>query len=98
MDRTERKFRRRDGSGHLDPTYEAMLRAGSGASTRRSDTRAFLGRPWSADPLAEERGGDFVASVTSGQDEAQELLDRTIVEEQGGPFVETSEKTELAYE
>jgi hypothetical protein len=98
MDRTHRKFRRRDGSGHLDPTYEAMLRAGSGTSTRQSDTRAFLGRPWSADPLAEERGGDFVASVTSGQDEAQELLDRTIVEEQGGPFVETSEKTELSYE
>jgi hypothetical protein len=95
---THRKFRRRDGTGHLDPTYEARLRAGSGPSSRPSDNRAFLGRPWSSDPLAEERGGEFVTSVTSGQDEAQEMLDRNLVEEQGGPFVETSEKTELSYE
>jgi hypothetical protein len=98
MDRTHRKFRRRDGSGHLDPEYEAMLLAGSGGSANGDRELAFLGRPWSVDPLAEERAGDFVVSVTSGQDEAQELLDRTLPEEEGGPFVETSGKTEFAYE
>ena len=98
MRRLLSKFRRRDGSGHLDPDYEEALREASGASTGYERDLAFLGRPWSCDPLAEQRGGDFVASVTSGQDEAQELLDRMLPEEEGGPFVETSATVELAYE
>ena len=93
----ESKFRRRDGTGHLDPAYEAKLRSESGQKTSRDDDLAFLGRPWNADPLAEEFGGDFVAGVTSGQ-VAQEILDRTFPEEVGGPFVETTARTEVAYE
>ena len=98
MEKTRSKFRRRDGAGHLDPNYEALLRAGSGGSTSRKEEHAFLGQPWSTDPVAEERGGEFVVSVTSGQDDAQGLLDRTMPEEEGGPFVETSGKTEFAYD
>jgi hypothetical protein len=92
------RFRRRDGTGHLDPAYEAMLRAGSGASSGHDHDLAFLGRPWSLDPLAEELAGEFVASATSGHDDAQALLDRMLPEEEGGPFVETSATIELAYE
>lgn len=98
MEKTRPKFRRRDGAGHLDPNYEAKLLAASGGSTSREDAQAFLGRPWSTDPVAEEQGGEFVVSVTSGQDDAQGLLDRTMPEEEGGPFVETSGRTEFAYD
>ena len=98
MRRMVSKFRRRDGTGHLDPAYEEMLREGTGASTGYDRDLAFLGRPWSSDPWAEERGGDFVVSVTSGQDEGQGLLDRMLPEEEGGPFVETSATVELSYE
>lgn len=98
MEKTRPKFRRRDGAGHLDPSYEALLLEGSGGSTSREDALAFLGRPWSTDPVAEELGSEFVVSVTSGHDDAQGLLDRTLPEEEGGPFVETSGKTEFAYD
>jgi hypothetical protein len=97
MKKTRSKIQRRDGSGHLDPEYKALLLAAS-EGTSRDNAPAFLGRPWSADPVAEERGGEFVASVTSGQDDAQEILDRTLPEEEGGPFVETSGRTEFAYD
>ena len=96
MEKTRPKFRRRDGAGHLDPTYEAKLLAGSGSS--REEEHAFLGRPWSTDPVAEELGGEFVVSVTTAHDDAQGLLDRTMPEEEGGPFVETSGKTEFGYD
>lgn len=98
MQRSQPKFRRRDGTGHLDPVYESRLRATGGASTKGGDDRGFLGRPWSADPIAEERGGGFVVSATSGHDDAQEMLDRTLPEEEGGPFVETNASTEFSYE
>jgi hypothetical protein len=98
MPRTQPKFRRRDGSGHLDPDYESLLLAASAGSSGGGPEPAFLGRPWGSDPVAEEWAGDFVAGVTSGHAEAQELLDRTLPEEDGGPFVETSAKTELAYD
>ena len=97
MEKKSPKIRRRDGAGHLDPEYQALLLAGSGG-TSREDEHAFLGRPWSTDPVAEERGGEFVVSVTTGQDDAQGLLDRTMPEEEGGPFVETSGRTEFAYD
>jgi hypothetical protein len=96
MQRTQSKFRRRDGSGHLDPTYESTLRAASGSSTRGGEELAFLGRR--ADPVAEERGSGFVINATTGQDDAQEGLDRTHPDEEGGPFVETNAAIELSYD
>lgn len=97
MPRTQPKFRRRDGSGHLDPAYESLLLSASAGSSGGRLERAFLGSR-SSDPVAEEWASDFVAGVTSGHAEAQELLDRTLPEEDGGPFLETSAKTELAYD
>lgn len=98
MPRTQSKFRRRDGAGHLDPTYESTLRAASGSSTRGGEELAFLGRPWSTDPVAQERGGGFVINATTGQDDAQEGLDRRQPDEEGGPFVETNEAIEFSYD
>ena len=48
------------------------------------------------DALAEELGEGFVLNVTSGED-TEEYYEREREEEEGGPFLETSARTELAY-
>jgi hypothetical protein len=96
MKRTKRTpVPRRDGSGHLNPEYEAHLLAMSRAG-RESDGEAFLGGNAEEDPGAAEFGYEFVESATAAQSEGQEMLDREMPEELGGPFVETSAHTEFA--
>jgi hypothetical protein len=48
------------------------------------------------DELAEELGESFVLSATSGED-PEEHFQRERPEEEGGPFLETSGRTEFAY-
>lgn len=48
------------------------------------------------DALAEELGESFVLGVTSGED-SEEHYERELPEEEGGPFLETSGRTEFAY-
>jgi hypothetical protein len=48
------------------------------------------------DDLGEEMGEDFVRTATGGE-EATEEHDEETEEEQGGPFVETSGRTEFAF-
>ena len=48
------------------------------------------------DALAEELGEGFVLSATSGED-PEEYYEREREEEEGGPFLETSARTEFAY-
>lgn len=91
-----RPVRRRDATGHLDPAYAASLLALSGEGREPHDDRAFLERARSNEPLAEQLGEEFVTTVTSGGDMGEELLDQESVEERGGPFVETSGRTEFA--
>lgn len=91
-----RPVRRRDATGHLDPAYAAGLLALSGEGREPRDDRAFLERARSNEPLAEQLGEEFVTSVTSGGDMGDELLEQESVEERGGPFVETSGRTEFA--
>ena len=55
----------RDGGGHLDPLYEADLRARVHA-VRRIVEGAFVRASQSADPDAERSAEDFVLEVTSG--------------------------------
>jgi hypothetical protein len=50
-----------------------------------------------ADDLAEELGEEFVRSATSGEQAAQDIRDEEVPEESGGPFVETSGRSEFAY-
>jgi hypothetical protein len=94
MRRTKRPLvPRRDGAGHLNPEYEAHLLAMS-RSGRESNGDAFLGAE--GDPGAVELAYEYVESATAAQSEGQEMLDRHMPEEEGGPFVETSAHTEFA--
>ena len=90
---------RRDGGGHLNPRYAADLRKRSQASDSavKSDDRAFL-RGKRTDALADEMGREFVETVTSGEDEGNEVRDGFQSEEIGGPFVGSTAGREFAYE
>jgi hypothetical protein len=83
--------KRRDGAGHLDPKYAADLRERLRAKPKKDDERAFA-----ADELSEELGEEFVETVTSGEDEGNELRDKRVTEELGGPFTVTTGGTEFA--
>jgi hypothetical protein len=48
------------------------------------------------DTLAEELGEAFVRGATSGEDDHEDVADEVVVEESGGPFVETSSEEEIA--
>lgn len=93
----EHEVRRRDGTGHLDPAYEAALLAESGQSRDPDDARAFLGRARSPEALSEQLGEEFVETVTGAQDEGEEVFNQIVPEESGGPFVETDARTEFAH-
>lgn len=86
----------RDATGHLNPQYEADLRARTG--TPEPDDRAFFANPRSGDDLAEQLGEEFVETATTGEDEGGEVLDQVVEEERGGPFVVTKARTEFAYD
>jgi hypothetical protein len=95
-DKAHGVVRRRDASGNLDPKYAAELRA-LGKETNPDATEnpdGFLDGMSSGDPLAEELGEHFVRTAVSGEDDAED--DEETPEERGGPFVETSARTELA--
>jgi hypothetical protein len=92
-----RPVRRRDGTGHMDPTYQKeLLEKSEGSSSEGEDDRAFLDSPRSTDDLAEQLGEEFVERAPSGQDEGDEKFDQVVPEENGGPFIETSGNTEFA--
>ena len=94
MKRTKRpQVPRRDGAGHLNPEYEAHLLALSRAGRER-ERESFVGMD--GDPGAVELAYEYVESATAAQSEGQEMLDRHLPEEEGGPFVETSAQTEFA--
>ena len=89
---------RRDATGHLDPSYAKDLRRLSRENAVVDDDRAFLVGDRADDALAQELGTEFVETVTSGEDEGIELRDAAVDEETGGPFVTTTEDTELGRE
>jgi hypothetical protein len=92
---TSNGVHRRDRAGHLDPRYAKELRAKSREGKESSDDRAFVGnRP--ADDLADNLGEEAVETMTSGEDEGTEKLDRFEDEEIGGPFVESTSGKEFA--
>jgi len=85
---------RRDAVGHLNPKYAADLMAESGR--RDEGEEAFVSGHHSRDDLAENLGEEFVSTVTSGEDEGEDVLDQVVPEEGGGPFVESNAETEFA--
>ncbi len=89
---------RRDGSGHLNAKYAADLRRRSKSATVvDSDARGFLRGKRKNDALADEMGKEFLETVTSGEDEGNEIRDAITEEEVGGPFVRTRGKQEFGY-
>ncbi len=89
---------RRDGAGHLNPKYAKDLRRRSkSGAVVDSDARGFLRGKRKNDALADELGKEFLETVTSGEDEGNEIRDAVVEEEVGGPFVRTRGKQEFGY-
>jgi hypothetical protein len=86
--------KRRDATGHLDADYERHVREGLPAP---DDGLAFLQGFRTGDPLAEELGEAFLESATSGEESEPGRHERILVEEEGGPFVNTRASREFAY-
>lgn len=91
---------RRDGTGHLDATYAADLHAMSLASAEdHTVDPAFLRRsnPRTV-PLANELGREAVMTMTSGEDQSDQLQEvaLSLGEEIGGPFVPSTAAQEFA--
>jgi hypothetical protein len=88
---------RRDGAGHLDAGYAAMLRAKSLEGRVRDPEEAFIGRSGrSKDNLAEQLGEAWVETATSGEDENEEVFNQDVPEDEGGPFVGSTAGQEFA--
>ena len=88
----------RDGAGHLEPAYEAALRARVCHKEPRSSERAFIGTMRTADTRAEDCAEEFVKTVTSGSDGGEHALEEEDNgDREGGPFVETDGDVEFAH-
>jgi hypothetical protein len=88
----------RDATGHVEERYASDLLARSKEHTEPPDPVAFTDEAIRDDSLAEELGEEFVRTATSGEDEAQDILDAESAEERGGPFVESTSAQEFAYD
>ena len=94
----KKPIKRRDNNGRIDPQYARELLE-KGRETRNDDdkpeaTQAFLKRASSNEELAEDMGEAFIESALSGEE--SEAHERVTVEENGGPFIETSGNEEFA--
>ena len=70
---------------------------------RSDDAHAFLPDPEEGpavtnDDLAQAMAEELLRSATSGQDRDQDALDATVPEEMGGPFIETTDLQEMAFD
>jgi hypothetical protein len=93
----QQSITRRDATGHLNPKYEQELLEESRATQNDGGTaEAFILRPRSAEQLTEELGEAYVEAATTGEDALTERQDRVVPEEQGGPFVLSSDADEFA--
>jgi hypothetical protein len=83
----------REATGRMDPAHAARL-LGIARETQQKDADVgFVAKPRSNDALAEQLGELAVSAMTSGESDA---VEETFVEEEGGPFVETSGAEEFA--
>jgi hypothetical protein len=96
----KKPIKRRDAQGRIDPKYARELLE-KARETRNDDDRpeagqAFLKRASSNESLAEELGEAFIEAATSGEDNEGDRHERVTLEENGGPFIETSGNEEYA--
>ena len=89
---------RRDPTGHMNPKTAAGLRTQSQAhdSVKPSADPAFL-TGTSSEPLSEQLGANYIRSALAGEETTEDARDGTTTEELGGPFIETSAETEVAF-
>jgi hypothetical protein len=87
---------RRDATGHLNKKYAADLRARARESREPDDTDAFIRKSRAHDALAEQLGEEAVRTMTSAEDQSDQLQEAEVDEENGGPFVTTSGGQEYA--
>lgn len=85
-----------DGAGHMDPAHAKRLLALARAGRQTDNDEAFVKKAHSNDGLAEELGEAAVASMTSGEEQLTSERDAEVIEERGGPFVNTTAGTEFA--
>jgi len=96
----KRPVKRRDGVGRIDPQYARELLA-KARETRNDDDspenmHAFLKAARAGEPLAQELGENFVATVTSGEGQESDRHEQITPDEVGGPFVVTTAGEEFA--
>jgi hypothetical protein len=92
----ERSAARFDRPGHLaDEHAQRLLKM---SKRRPRDDVAFIiaNRGTPDDDLAEELAEQAVSTMTTGGDTWMDFMDRTVDEEEGGPFVETRGSREFA--
>jgi hypothetical protein len=70
---------------------------------RSDDADAFLPDPdhgpaRTNDDLAQALGEELVRSATTGQDPDEDVLSGSVPEELGGPFIETTDLQEMAFD
>jgi len=96
----KKPIKRRDAQGRIDPRYARELlekaRETKNDDDRPEAGRAFLKGPNSNEALAEELGEAFIEAATSGEESEPQRHERITLEENGGPFVETSGNEEFA--
>jgi hypothetical protein len=96
----KKPIRRRDPQGRIDPQYARELLEKARETKNDHDSpeagRAFLRGPSSNEALAEEMGEAFIEAATSGEESEQRRHERITLEENGGPFVETTGNEEFA--
>lgn len=96
----KKPIKRREAGGRIDPRYARDLLA-KARETRNSDDspeagHAFLKRASSTEALAEEMGEAFIEAATSGEESEAYRHEEITLEENGGPFIETSGNEEFA--
>jgi hypothetical protein len=84
-----------DGAGHMDPAHAARLLE-LARLNRDDEPAAFISGVSTSDDLAERLAEASVESMTSGESQLGPDLEAVVEEERGGPFVETSGRTEFA--
>lgn len=96
----KKPIRRRAPGGKIDPRYARELLEKARETQNLDDgpeaSHAFLKRASSNESLAEEMGEAFVEAVTSGEESEAHRHEEITLEENGGPFIETSGNEEFA--
>jgi hypothetical protein len=84
------------------PNTQQVKHAPPGRHVRKDDGNAFFPDPGDGpahtkDGLAQELAEEFLIEATSGEQVVEDALNAEVPEDEGGPFVITSEREEFAY-